>query len=146
MDLLLLFKNFFFWKFVTSLFFLSLSLSLWFDGGSGGKEFAWIQETQLQSLGQEHLWRREWKPTPVFLPGEFHGQRSLAGYSPWGCKKSDMIEQLTLTCNLVVFCSGMLRFLSFSLLCNYCRFLLSGYYKAFIKCLIMTIYFKLITN
>jgi len=28
-------------------------------------------------------WRREWQPTPVFLPGEFHGQRSLAGYSPW---------------------------------------------------------------
>ena len=34
-------------------------------------------------------WRREWQPTPVFLPGEFHGQRSLAGYSPWGCKESD---------------------------------------------------------
>ena len=28
-------------------------------------------------------WRREWQPTPVFLTGEFHGQRSLAGYSPW---------------------------------------------------------------
>ena len=32
------------------------------------------------------LWRREWKPTPVFLPGESHGQRSLVGYSLWGCK------------------------------------------------------------
>ena len=31
-------------------------------------------------------WRREWLPTPVFLPGEFHGQRSLVGYSPWGYK------------------------------------------------------------
>ena len=31
-------------------------------------------------------WRRKWLPTPVFLPGEFHGQRSLAGYSPWGCR------------------------------------------------------------
>ena len=30
------------------------------------------------------LWRREWQPTPVFLPGESHGQRSLVGYSPWG--------------------------------------------------------------
>ena len=29
-----------------------------------------------------------------FLPGEFHGQRSVAGYSPWGCKESDMTEQL----------------------------------------------------
>ena len=35
-------------------------------------------------------------PTPVFLPGEFHGQRSLGGNSPWGGKESDTIEQLTL--------------------------------------------------
>ena len=40
-------------------------------------------------------WRREWLPTPVFLPGEFHGQRRLAGYSPWGHKESDMAELLT---------------------------------------------------
>jgi len=33
--------------------------------------------------------RREWQPTPVFLPGEFHGQRSLVGYSLWGFNKSD---------------------------------------------------------
>ena len=32
-------------------------------------------------------WRRKWQPTPVFLPGESHGQRSLAGYSPWGPKE-----------------------------------------------------------
>ena len=36
--------------------------------------------------------RRAWQPTPAFLPGEFHGQRSLAGYSPWGCKELDMTE------------------------------------------------------
>ena len=41
-------------------------------------------------------WRREWLPTPVFLPGEFHGQRSLVGYSPWGHKESGTAEQLTL--------------------------------------------------
>ena len=35
-------------------------------------------------------WRRKWQPTPVFLPGESHGQRSLVGYSPWGRKESDM--------------------------------------------------------
>ena len=39
------------------------------------------------------LWRRKWQPTPVFLPGKPHGQRSLAGYSPWGRKESDMTEQ-----------------------------------------------------
>ena len=38
--------------------------------------------------------RRKWQPTPVFLPGEFHGQRGLAGYSPWDHKKSDMTEWL----------------------------------------------------
>ena len=34
-------------------------------------------------------WRRQWQPTRVFLPGELHGQRSLVGYNPWGCKESD---------------------------------------------------------
>ena len=37
-------------------------------------------------------WRRKLQPTPVFLPGESHGQRSLAGDSPWGSKESDMTE------------------------------------------------------
>ena len=37
-------------------------------------------------------WRRKWQPTPVFLPGKSHGQRSLAGYSPWGRKESDTPE------------------------------------------------------
>ena len=40
-------------------------------------------------------WRRKWQPTPVFLPGEFHGQRSLKDYSPLGPKESDMTEQLS---------------------------------------------------
>ena len=37
-------------------------------------------------------WRREWQPTPVFLPGESHGQRSLPGYSQWDGRESDMSE------------------------------------------------------
>ena len=37
-------------------------------------------------------WRRKWQPTPVFLPGKFHGQRSLGGYSPWGRKESDATD------------------------------------------------------
>ena len=40
-------------------------------------------------------WRKEWLSTPIFLPGESHGQRSLVGYSPWDHKESDMTEQLT---------------------------------------------------
>ena len=43
---------------------------------------------------QKIPWRREWQSTPVFLPGEFHGQRGLVGYNPWGCKESDTTEQL----------------------------------------------------
>ena len=39
-------------------------------------------------------WRRKWQPTPVFLPGESHGRRSLVDYSPWGCKESDTTEWL----------------------------------------------------
>ena len=46
-----------------------------------------MQETQIHSLSQEDPRRRKWQPIPVFLPGESHGQRSLAGYSPWGCKR-----------------------------------------------------------
>ena len=37
-------------------------------------------------------WRSAWQPNPVFLPRESHGQRSLSGYSPWGCKESDTTE------------------------------------------------------
>ena len=37
-------------------------------------------------------WRRAWQATPLFLPGEFHGQQSLVGYSPWGCKELDMTK------------------------------------------------------
>ena len=38
-------------------------------------------------------WRRKWQPTPIFLPGESHGQENLVGYSPWGHKESDMTEE-----------------------------------------------------
>ena len=39
-------------------------------------------------------WRRKWQPTAVFLPGQSHGQRKLAGYNPWGHEVSDMTENL----------------------------------------------------
>ena len=50
------------------------------------------QETQIQSLGWEDPRRRKWQPTPVFLPGKSHGERSLAGHSAWGRKESDPTE------------------------------------------------------
>ena len=51
-----------------------------------------MQETLFDPWVRKIPWRREWLPTPAFLPGESHGQRSLAGYSSWGCKELDTIE------------------------------------------------------
>ena len=49
------------------------------------------------------IWRRKWQPTPVFLPGKFHGQRSLVGYNPWGRRESDTTKLLqTTTTRLVI--------------------------------------------
>ena len=56
-----------------------------------------MQETwdAVRSLSQEDPCRRAWQLTPVFLPGESHGQRSLVGYSPWGCKETQL-KQLSM--------------------------------------------------
>ena len=51
-----------------------------------------MQETQIQFRVRKISWRWKWQPTSVFLPGEFHGQRNLVDYSPWGCKELDTTE------------------------------------------------------
>ena len=56
-------------------------------------------------------WRKEWLPTPVFLPGESHGQRSLTGYSPWDCKELDMAEVTEHECS-----RGLVQIRPFSVL------------------------------
>ena len=56
-----------------------------------------VQWTQVWSLNWEDPWRKEWQPSPVFLPGEFHGQSSVVGYSPWCCKELGTTEWLTLS-------------------------------------------------
>ena len=67
-----------------------------FPGGTNGKEPSWqyrrLKRCRFDPWVRKIPWRRAWQPTPVFLPGESHGQRSLAGYSPWGCKELDMTE------------------------------------------------------
>ena len=55
-----------------------------------------MQETWFDSWVWKIPWRRKWQPTPAFLPGESHGQRSLAGYSPWGHKELGMTEWFSL--------------------------------------------------
>ena len=61
------------------------------------KTLSAMLETRVQSLGWEDPWRREWQPTLVFLLGESHGLRSLAGYSSWSHKESETTKQLTLS-------------------------------------------------
>ena len=51
-----------------------------------------IQETWVRSLGQEDPLKKRMAIHSNIVPGEFHGQRSLAGYSPWGCKELDMTD------------------------------------------------------
>ena len=60
------------------------------------KNLLTMQEIQVQSLGGEDPLEKG-MATSVFLPGEFHLQRMLVSYSPWGLKESEMTEQLTLT-------------------------------------------------
>ena len=87
---------------ITCVFSIHLIRPLGFPGGASGKE-----HTQQCRRHNNHgffpwagkiSWRRKWQPTPVFLPGESHGQRRLAGYSPWGCKELDT-EATSHTCN-----------------------------------------------
>ena len=69
----------------------------WLPRYLSGKESA-CQFRRLRRCGFNPLkipWRRKWQPTSAFLPGKSHGQRSLAGYSPWGCKGSDTTEQMS---------------------------------------------------
>jgi len=54
-----------------------------------------MQETEFHPWVRKIPWKREWQPTPLLLPGKFHGQRSPAGYSPWGCKELDRTERLS---------------------------------------------------
>ena len=64
-----------------------------FPGESDGKESVCYAGDPGLIAGLGIPWRRKWQSTPVFLPGEFHGQRSLASYSLWSHKESDPTEQ-----------------------------------------------------
>ena len=58
------------------------------------KRLSAMRDTWVRSLGREDPLEKEWQSTPALLPGKSHGWRSLVGYSPWGCKESDMTERL----------------------------------------------------
>ena len=67
-----------------------------FPGGASGRESTcWSRRHERCGFDpwvRKISWSRSWKPTPVFLPGEPHGQRSLVGRNPWGRKEPDMAE------------------------------------------------------
>ena len=65
----------------------------WFQIGKGVRQGC-ILSPGLFNLYAESIWRRQWQPTPVLLPGKSRGQRSLVDYSPWGREESDMTKCL----------------------------------------------------
>ena len=70
----------------------SVIVTIFTIGDSDGKEFA-CSAGDLGSIpGSGRSCGKEWQPTPLFLPGEFHGQRSLESCNPWGCKELDTTE------------------------------------------------------
>ena len=71
-----------------------------FPGGSVGKRvLLQCRRPGFDSLVGKIPWRKAWQPTPVFLPGESHGQRSLVGYSPWGLARVRQTERLNHCCH-----------------------------------------------
>ena len=118
------FKNFIKYRVLISMTseFLQQGLGIWLNMKTHWlKKICWARSESLYSvwLRQQRIypqcgrpgfdpwvgkipWRREWLPTPVLLPGEFHGQRTLAGYSPWGHKEWNTTDQLTLSLSLHV--------------------------------------------
>ena len=75
-----------------------LDLSSSFPDGASGKEPSYhcrrCKRHVFDPWVRKIPWKRAWQPTPVFFPGESHGQRSLTGYNPWGCKESDRTEAI----------------------------------------------------
>ena len=76
-----------------------LLFDMGFAGSSVVKNQSAVQETcrrlEFNPWVGKIPWKKKWQPTPVTLPGKSHGQRSLAGYSPWACKESDTTEHAT---------------------------------------------------
>ena len=73
---------------------LGISELKWTGMGEFNSDDHYIYCCGHESLRRHGVWRRKWQPTPVSLPGESHGPRSLVGYSPRGRKESDMTERL----------------------------------------------------
>ena len=96
------------------------ALARGFPGGASDKELTCQcrrhKKCQFDPWVGMIPWRRVWEPIPVFLPGESHGQRSLAGYCPWDCKKSTRLKRLRTNAHM--------HLLKFSEIVNYTGYIL----------------------
>ena len=73
---------------------IAAQTNCWFPWWLSGKEFACqCKVLEFDPWVGKIPWKRKWEPTPVFLPGKFHGQRSSVGYSPWDLTELDMTER-----------------------------------------------------
>ena len=88
---------------LTVLYFFFTILPGWLSGKESACQCRRHRRLEFSPWVGKTPWRRKWQPTPVFLPGEFHGQRSLVGYSPWSRKESDTIEGVTVMCYWLFF-------------------------------------------
>ena len=78
------------------LFHQNKGLPRWCSGKESACQYRGWKRLRFNPWVRKIAWRRKWQPTPVLLPGKSHGQKSLAGYRPWGGKESDIIEWLSM--------------------------------------------------
>ena len=91
--------------------FIQSGLPRWCSGKESTCQCRSHRGCEFNSWVGKIPWRRKWQPTPVLFTGKFHGQESLAGYSPWGCRESGMTEWLSMHTHL--FSKELLRQLLF---------------------------------
>ena len=72
-----------------------VTLARWLCGKESSCHCWWHRRHRFDPWVGKIPWRRKWQFTQIFFPGKSHGQRSLAGYSPWGCREQDTIQQLS---------------------------------------------------
>ena len=112
--------------------FIKVDITLGFPAGTSGKEPTCQCRRHKRHRFDPWIgkipWRRAWQPTPVFWPGESHGQRSLAEYSPWGCQELNTTEQLTLSLHVLAIVNSAamntrvhMFFFNYGFLCIYAQ-------------------------
>ena len=89
-----------------------------------------------------YFWRRKWQPTPVLLPGKFHGLTNLVDYSPWGYKESDTTEQLHFHFWSIAFANKITFFYTFEIVEDF----VSGFFVFFFLNFIRPIWNIMVTE